>query len=291
MSQRGNSERSGGAGALALPSRPTPPGGAPSSAPAVLCLLTSLLAFGAAAQVELLNNPGFEAGGEHSTEGWSPLAWGQPLPSAACAAAAPHGGARGQRVTVAALPEKCGVVFRQPVTFLGGHTYRGRVWLRSPDRVRVQVLMRRSGPHYEPCAARAVEAGPEWREVALAGGFGEGDVPGFFGVAFQTPGTLEIDDASLTDISAEALALPVPTHAVERAFYGIHINKLGSHNVWPALGQGTLRLWDTGTTWSHLEPKPGEWNWTRLDYYVRHAARYVYPQHRPEKQYQRSGKL
>lgn len=223
---------------------------------------------------ELLSDPGLEGRGP-AAQAWSALAWGDPKPDFACAASEPHGGARGQRVTVTALPEKSGFVYRQPVTFLGGHTYRGRLWLRSPDRARVQVLMRRAGPHYEPCAARALEAGPEWREVTLSGGFGEGDVPGFFGVAFQSAGTLEIDDASLTDISSEVQSQPTPTNTMDRAFYGLHINKLGSHNVWPALGQGSLRLWDTGTTWSHLEPRPGEWNWTRLDYYVRHAQKHA----------------
>jgi len=232
------------------------------------------LASGLAAQ-ELLLNPGFEDGGQAASP-WSENVWGEPRPAYALeAGSVPHGGLSAQRVAVRALPERSGFIYRQPFTFRCGRTYRGRVWLRSPDQVRVQVLLRRSGPHYEPCAARALEVGPAWQEVTVTGGFGGGEaVPGFFGVSFLTPGTLELDDASLADISEEVLQRPTPQEPLTRTFFGVHINKLGSHNVWPALGQGTLRLWDTGTTWSQLEPRPGEWAWTRLDYYVRHALKH-----------------
>ena len=230
----------------------------------------SALAGGLCAQEQMLN-PGFEEG-VHGASQWSENVWGELRPAFAIESGKePHGGQRCQRVTVHSLPQRSGFIYRQPFTFRRGQTYRGRAWLRSPDRVRVQVLLRRAGPHYEPCAARALDVGASWQEVSLTGGFGDGDVPGFFGFAFQTAGTLEIDDASLVDISEEALRRPTPQEPLTAALFGIHINKLGSHNVWPGLGQGAVRLWDTGTTWSHLEPRPGEWNWTRLDYYVRHA--------------------
>ncbi len=218
---------------------------------------------------ELLTNPGFEAG-----DGWSANAWGQPGPVVSYAdGPAAHGGRRCQRVTVTALPERSGFIYRQPFTFVAGHTYRARLWLRSADAAQVQVLLRRAGQWYEPAAARLVTLGPEWRQVELVGGFGGEDVPGFVGVSWRGLGTVDLDDASLQDISDEVLRQPTPAQPLDQRFFGLHLNKLGSHNVWPALGQGTLRLWDTGTTWDALEPKPGEWNFARLDYYLEHVRR------------------
>ncbi|MBI5834183.1 MAG: hypothetical protein HZB16_17960 [Armatimonadetes bacterium] len=237
-----------------------------------LCLCLALLSMAGSARAadELLANPGFEAAGG----GWSENAWGQPGPAFTYAdGAAPHGGRRCQLVRVTALPPGSGFIYRQPYTLVAGHTYRARLWLRSPDHAQVQVMLRRAGQWYEPAAARLVELGPEWREVALVGGFGGEDTLGFLGVSWRRPGTVELDDASLTDITAETLSLPTPTAPVDQRFFGLHINKLGSHNTWPALGQATLRLWDTGTTWDALEPKPGEWNFGRLDYYVEHVRR------------------
>jgi hypothetical protein len=125
------------------------------------------LALGASGQ-ELLRNPGLEGGGKLAS-GWTELAWGQPKPAYACAGAEPHGGARSQRITFTTLPEKSGLVYRQPFTFLGGHTYRGRVWLRSPDRARVQVLMRRSKGRSPsglcPCGCRTIREREKNNEV------------------------------------------------------------------------------------------------------------------------------
>lgn len=35
--------------------------------------------------------------------------------------------------------------------------------------------------------------------------------------------------------------------------------------AWPAVPFGSLRLWDSGTMWSDLEPAPGQFVWTHLD--------------------------
>ncbi len=97
----------------------------------------------------------------------------------------------------------------------------------------------------------------------------------FLGLHVRTPGTLWLDDASLRDVSAETSSTSPPPGPVPPRFFGIHLNKLGTHNTWPAIGAGLLRLWDTGTTWAHLQPERERWNWTRLDYYLRHVERHA----------------
>ena len=37
---------------------------------------------------------------------------------------------------------------------------------------------------------------------------------------------------------------------------------------WPSAPFGSIRLWDTGTTWNDLEPTRGVYNWTTLDGYL-----------------------
>lgn len=74
----------------------------------------------------------------------------------------------------------------------------------------------------------------------------------------------------------------LPTYAaktIDNKFFGIHINKLGVHSTWPSFNPGSIRLWDTGTTWANLQPYKGPIQWSslaharRLDMYVDYALR------------------
>ena len=37
---------------------------------------------------------------------------------------------------------------------------------------------------------------------------------------------------------------------------------------WPSVPLGSIRLWDTHTTWNDLEPSKGAYNWSLLDGYL-----------------------
>jgi len=237
-----------------------------------LCLVLSA-ALGSAE--ELLTNPGFEGVYESAAPGWSVNAWGADPPQVRLSreVADAHKGLSSQRVEVTTLPPNSGVILRQEFTFKQGHVYRARLWLRSSDKVRVQVLLRRAGPHYDAGAIRGIETGPQWQEVCIEGGFIDGDVPGFMGLSIKSPGTVIVDSASLVDITDEVLNRATPAERIPASLFGVHINKLGTHNVWPDLGAGVLRLWDTGTCWCHLQPESNRWEWTRSDYYVSHVQR------------------
>lgn len=54
--------------------------------------------------------------------------------------------------------------------------------------------------------------------------------------------------------------------------FGLHVNELGTHNTWPALGQQVVRLWGTPTMWFDLESSQNLWAWNQgydgLTYHV-----------------------
>ena len=66
-------------------------------------------------------------------------------------------------------------------------------------------------------------------------------------------GTVWVDDVSVTNASGQPVSGGVP---------------------WPAVGFGTLRLWNSGTTWNVLEPEKGVFNWEPLDNFVQAAGQH-----------------
>jgi hypothetical protein len=52
----------------------------------------------------------------------------------------------------------------------------------------------------------------------------------------------------------------------------MHIHRLLQTTPWPNVHFSSIRLWDTGTAWSDLEPRKGEWYFDRLDRLVNLAA-------------------
>jgi hypothetical protein len=63
---------------------------------------------------------------------------------------------------------------------------------------------------------------------------------------------------------AQAPAKSLKGTTVDRTLFGMHV--LGVQGgTWPSIPIGSLRLWDTGTTWSQVEKKRGVFDWTSLD--------------------------
>ena len=57
-----------------------------------------------------------------------------------------------------------------------------------------------------------------------------------------------------------------PTDGVPLALFSMHIqSELFSGMPWPSVSFGSIRLWDTYTTWNDLNPSPGHFNWPALD--------------------------
>lgn len=62
-------------------------------------------------------------------------------------------------------------------------------------------------------------------------------------------------------------------------YFGTHFHRLvlnpGEKNLqtrWPASSIGAIRLWDSGVSWAGIEPKPGQWDFDRVDAYVQYAT-------------------
>jgi hypothetical protein len=68
------------------------------------------------------------------------------------------------------------------------------------------------------------------------------------------------------------VALTPPAQAagrqVPRSFFGLHD---ASQQAYGRLAFGSIRLWDSGTTWKDLETSPGTYDWSRLDSFVANA--------------------
>ncbi len=58
----------------------------------------------------------------------------------------------------------------------------------------------------------------------------------------------------------------------EPAYFGIHVHNDGDQRRWPDIPVGSLRLWDADVSWTYLEPKPGVFDFDRLDEYVAWAT-------------------
>lgn len=221
------------------------------------------------AAIELLRNASFEDMSGARAESWIENRWNGGTLNYAVARGRDGGSA--QRLTVPQLPADGGVIFAQRFAFQPGMTYEGRVWLRSDSSATVQFFYRREGAFYESMAVHRVTLTPTWQEFVIRGGWRE-EVPGYFGINFLTTGTVEVDDASLRELSeTECVANGQP---LSSTFMGMTVNKWPSYRVWPSDQQfGVLRLWDTVTRWEDIEPTKGNWDWTRMDLFVSPARR------------------
>lgn len=93
------------------------------------------------------------------------------------------------------------------------------------------------------------------------------------------------DSVISADIFAEATA--GRNRLITQEYFGTHFHRLelNSHEKavrtqWPALKFGGVRFWDAGVSWADVAPKPGQWNFDRLDTYVNaaqtHSASVLY---------------
>jgi hypothetical protein len=222
-------------------------------------------------EAELVSNPGFETSNpSNGAAGWAANVWGGGTLAYQRDTTDAHGGGAAQIVHIRTLGSG-GALYEQPITLAGGTVYQASVWLRSPDGAVVDFELRRAGKWYEPGAEQRITLSPAWTKYTIRGGFA-GATPSIFDVNFDSTGTVEIDDASLHALSRPdcvATAAPIPG-----TYLGMDVIEWGSYPTWPSeLGFGMLRLWDTGTRWQNLEPQPGVWNWSRMDYYVNTAVR------------------
>jgi len=55
-------------------------------------------------------------------------------------------------------------------------------------------------------------------------------------------------------------------------YFGLHIHRADEGTPWPNVPFGSWRLWDAHVNWTQLEPRKGQWDFSRLDRYVAMAG-------------------
>ena len=76
----------------------------------------------------------------------------------------------------------------------------------------------------------------------------------------------------IATVLAAAVALATPgvasahthRHAPRHSYFGMHVTTIGTQPL-PSENLGSIRLWDTRTTWRDIEVSRGVYDWTRLD--------------------------
>jgi len=204
----------------------------------------------------VLSNPGFEppfvSVGQNNpisgnvAIGWNDnSSWADVTVAYSEDATNPHGGAAAQMVDVQAVVSGA-VQLVEPITVIPDATYTFTVWLRGQPGMTVNVILQNQNTPYNYYASTPAQLTADWQQFSAAGEINDtGSV--LLMIQATAPGAFSVDDASFTDANGQPVSGGVP---------------------WPAARFGTLRLWDSGTTWTALEPLRGVWNFAPLDTWV-----------------------
>jgi hypothetical protein len=162
----------------------------------------------------------------------------------------PHGGSAAQKISALSVPSGGAVQLVQQIGVVPGAAYTLSAWLRGDTGARVNLVMQNANAPYNWYASTPASITGNWQQFSATGIVGDSGAV-LLMIRADAPGVFSVDDAAFTDASGQAVSGGVP---------------------WPTAGFGTLRLWDSGTSWTALEPQKGVWNWAPLDTWVAAAA-------------------
>ena len=166
-----------------------------------------------------------------------------------------HGGVASQKVSVQQVPAGTDVQLTQSLAVIPGQVYTLSAWLRGDPGMKINLILQNTNAPYNYYADTAVTLTSAWQEFMLQGQVNDNGTVLLMFQASQ-PGTFWVDDVAFTDSSGAPVSGGVP---------------------WPPVRFGTLRLWDSGTSWTSLEPLKGVWNWQPLDVWVAAAEQHGIP--------------
>lgn len=177
-------------------------------------------------------------------EGWLDNSlWAQVGVTYAADHRAPHGGQTAQSVTVNSVTSG-EVQFLQPIAVLPGQTYSFAAWVRGTPGMALAMRLQEQDPPYRTYAQTSLNTlTGAWQHFTTSGPIGDTGLAHLMFVA-NGPGHFSVDGATVTGPGGGPPAPGAP---------------------WPRVPFGTLRLWDSQTTWSLLEPQRGVWHWNALD--------------------------
>jgi len=154
---------------------------------------------------------------------------------------------------VQAVPPGDAVQLAESMTVIPGQTYTLSAWLRGDTGMTVNLILQDANSPYTHYGGQTQAAlTSTWQQFSVSGQVND---TGSILLMFQAtqPGTFWVDDVQFTDSTGAPVTGGVP---------------------WPAARFGTLRLWDSGTSWTSLEPVQGVWNWEPLDTWVAAAEQH-----------------
>lgn len=250
-------------------------------------LLTLIVIASGRIQAQLLKNPGFETAGQTlvSTsdapngkaqisgtiaEGWlDNTGWADVSLVYSMNTANPHTGHSCQQIVI----KRGFLQFAQPLQLSSGY-YRASVWMRADSPAWVSVSIRQGGAPYASYAAHPAMIGSQWTRIEASGTVPK-DEQTYLLINAESTGTIYVDDAEVAPSTARSVTLKPPTVPIPLSYFGFNINHMhDAVNIpWPAVPFGTYRTWDSGIVWALLEPKKGEFNWSRLDKDVAEAKK------------------
>ena len=184
-------------------------------------------------------------------------AWGVPNPTVTYSqdTSDPHGGTSCQQVSVQNVPASTAVQLVQPLTVIPGQVYTFTAWLRGDAGMAVNLILQNSNSPYNYYAETPATLTGAWQQFTTQGQVNDtGSILLMFNAT--QAGTFQVDDVQFTDSSGAPASGGVP---------------------WPPARFGTLRLWDSNTSWTSLEPQKGVWNWQPLDIWVAAAEQHGGP--------------
>jgi hypothetical protein len=180
--------------------------------------------------------------------------WGVPNPTVTYSedTGNPHGGTSSQKVSVQNVPPGTDVQLIQGLTVIPGQVYTFAAWLRGDAGMKVNLILQDSNSPYTYYAETVATLTGAWQQFTALGQVND---TGSVLLMFQAPqaGTFWVDDVQFTNPAGAPVSGGVP---------------------WPPDRFGTLRLWDSGTSWTALEPVKGVWNWQPLDTWVAAAQQH-----------------
>ncbi len=201
-----------------------------------------------------VNNP---ISGNTAVNWYDNSSWGVPNPTVTYSEddINPHSGTSCQKVSVQTVPKGDAVQLVQSITVIPGQVYTLNAWLRGDAGMTVNLVLQDTNTPYTYWAYTQATLTGDWQQFTASGQVND---TGSILLMFQATqaGTFWVDDVQFTDASGAPVSGGVP---------------------WPTAKFGTLRLWDTGTSWTSLEPQQGVWNWQPLDIWVAAAEQYGVP--------------
>jgi Glycosyl hydrolases family 39 len=198
---------------------------------------------------------------------WVLQAWGTPSP---VAEATPRKGcpdlpgAAPVYYAESTEPPGAGAELIIPAVLKPGHAYEFSFSVMAPKgQPSLDVFFRKDSPFYDTGAIRTVQASERWQRVTLRGGY-DGPGTGSVRLDLRALGTAvcvahpQLTEIRSQDVGSDGLVRPVSSH-----FFGVHLNRLGSHTRWPDFEPDIVRLWASGTEWHQMQPTSDRIDWRR----------------------------